>query len=270
MRFLAEGEPERGVALPVGKGVRRVVANNPGVMTYRGTNSYLIGWDDGAAVVDPGPEDDGHVRTLVEVAGGPVRAILLTHGHRDHRGAVAALRAATRARFYAFDAGLGPDVVVRDGDQVGGWRVLHTPGHAADHVCFVRDGVVLSGDHVMSWSSTVVAGPGSDMGAYFASLERLISVPAEVYLPGHGPPLPEPVAFAAELLEHRRMRERMLLEALGQGERGLGALVGRLYPGLDRALAGAAEGNVRAHLAKLVAEGRIVATEEGWMLAAQG
>ncbi len=197
MNFLAEPIPPRGVALPVLPGIRRIVADNPGPMTYRGTNTYLLDWDDGVAVLDPGPDDAAHVRHILEAAGAPIRAIILTHGHHDHSGALPALHEATGAKLHAFPT-LSPDIPVNDGDHIGPWRAMHTPGHAPDHLCLAGpDGIVFSGDHVMSWSSTVVGGAGGDMAAYFRSLERLLEVESSVYLPGHGPLLREPGAVRA-------------------------------------------------------------------------
>ena len=266
LNFIIEPPPARGVASSVLPGIRHIVADNPGPMTYHGTNTYLIDWDGGVAVLDPGPDDPAHVRHILDLAGGPIRAILLTHGHHDHRGAVPALRAATGATFYAW-ATLEPDIAVADGGSVGPWRAVHTPGHAPDHLCFAgRDGVVFSGDHVMGWSSTVVGGPGGDMAAYMRSLERLLEIDASHYLPGHGPVLTEPRRFAEALLKHRRAREREILASLGAAPASASSLVATLYRGLDPSLARAAEANVIAHLQKLAAEGRAVSIEAGWAL----
>lgn len=267
MNFLAEPIPPRGVALPVLPGIRRIVADNPGPMTYRGTNTYLLDWDDGVAVLDPGPDDAAHVRHILEAAGAPIRAIILTHGHHDHSGALPALHEATGAKLHAFPT-LSPDIPVNDGDHIGPWRAMHTPGHAPDHLCLAGpDGIVFSGDHVMSWSSTVVGGAGGDMAAYFRSLERLLEVELSVYLPGHGPLLREPGLFAQALLDHRRAREQEILGALAGGPASSAGLVAMLYRGLNPALARPAEANVVAHLTKLAGEGRVTTTDAGWMLA---
>jgi len=266
VKFYTEPAPIRGVASPVAPGVRRVVADNPGPMTYHGTNTYLLDWADGVAVVDPGPDQAGHVRDVLAQAGAPVRAVLLTHGHHDHVGALPAMRAATGAPVFAWrGSGFAPEVPLADGEMAGSWRAVLTPGHAPDHVCFVGpDGVVLSGDHVMGWSSTVVGGPEGDMAAYFRSLERLIGIAATAYLPGHGPAVPEPVAYAQGLLAHRQAREAAILAALDGGPATAAGLVGRIYPELDPGLRQAAERNVLAHLAKLSAEGRAVERSVGW------
>src|SRR5262249_28918630 len=156
LAFLTEPEPPRGTALPIAPGIARIVAPNPGPMTYHGTNTYLIEGADGTTVMDPGPDDAGHVNAILGATRGRVGAILLSHTHRDHAGAVRALRAASGAQVQAFHSGadpsFAPDIPLADGDAACGWTVLHTPGHAADHLCFARDGVLFSADHVMSWS----------------------------------------------------------------------------------------------------------------------
>ncbi len=270
MSFLTEPEPARGVALPVHPGIRRIVAANPGVMTYWGTNTYLIDAPGGVLVLDPGPDDPAHARDVLAAAGGPVIGILLSHTHHDHLGATAALRAATAAPVYAWlapaDPALVPDVALRDGDRVEGWQALHTPGHASDHLCFAGpDGVLFSADHVMSWSSSVVGPPGGNMADYVASLRRLLARDDRLYLPGHGPPLPDPVPFAQDLLDHRLAREAAIEALLTQTPRTAREVTQVLYAGVDPRLHRAAERNVMAHLAKLAAEFRVAAVETGWI-----
>ncbi len=269
MAFLTEPEPPRGVASPVAPGVRRMVARNPGPMTYWGTNTYLLDQPDGIAVLDPGPDDPGHVADLLREAGRPIRRILLSHTHRDHLGAVAALRAATGAPVHAYAhpavPGFVPDVTLEDGDEAAGLAALHTPGHAADHLSFAAPGGTLySADHVMSWSSSVVSPPGGDMAAYMQGLERLLTRDDHLYLPGHGPPLPHPGVFVRDLLAHRRAREAAILAALGNAPRPARDFVDLLYSQLDPRLRAAAERNVVAHLLKLAAEGKAAQEGEGW------
>ena len=270
MAFLTEPEPARGVALLVRPGIRRVVATNRGPMTYHGTNTYLIDTPGGVMVLDPGPDDPAHVAAVLAVAAGPVARILLSHTHHDHVGALPALRAATGAPVYAWHEpampDLAPDVMLRDGDAVDGWRAVFTPGHAADHVCFAGpDGVLFSADHVMSWSSSIVSPPGGEMAAYFASLRRLLDRGDTLYLPGHGPPLPDPQPFVRDLLAHRMAREAAVLAALGTAPRSTVALMDELYSQVDERLRRAAERNVLAHLLKLRAEGRAADGPEGWV-----
>ena len=269
MAFLTEPEPPRGTASPVAPGVRRIVAPNPGPMTYWGTNTYLLDQPDGIAVLDPGPDDPAHVADLLREAGRPIRRILLSHTHRDHFGALAALRAATGAPVHAYAhpavPGFVPDVTLQDGDGAAGLTALYTPGHAADHLCFATpDGTLYSADHVMSWSSSVVSPPGGDMAAYMQGLERLLTRDDQLYLPGHGPPLPHPAAFVRDLLAHRRAREAAILAALGDAPRPTRDFVDLLYSQLDPRLCAAAERNVIAHLVKLAAEEKAAQQEEGW------
>jgi glyoxylase-like metal-dependent hydrolase (beta-lactamase superfamily II) len=275
MPFLTEPEPVREAATEVAPGIRRVVARNPGVMTYHGTNTYLIDTPDGLVVLDPGPDDRAHVgHILAACADRPVALILVSHTHADHVGAVPALKAATGARTAGFAASaidaFTPDIPLEDGATVAGMTALHTPGHASDHLCFARPGeagarVLFSADHVMSWSSSVVSPPGGDMADYFASLRRLLAREEDdLYLPGHGPPLPEPRVLVAELLHHREERERAIATALASGARDPQALVDELYSQTHPALRRAAERNVIAHLLKLEREGRVTRRGQLW------
>jgi len=269
MQFLTEPEPARGEPLPAAPGITRLVAPNSGVMTYRGTNTYIVDTPDGALIVDPGPDDPDHVRATVRAAGPRVAAILLTHTHHDHVGALPALRAATNAPVHAWHAPADPAVVpdhpLRDGDRVGPWRAIHTPGHATDHLCFLGPGgVLLSGDHVMGWSTSVIGPPGGDMADYFRSLHTLLGIDGTLYLPGHGPPLAPPHPFVEALLDHRRQREAAIHAALGQEPATVRDLAAALYPDIDGALRRAAERNVMAHLQKLKQEGRAAEARDGW------
>lgn len=269
MDFLTEPEPPRGVAVPVAPGVRRIVARNAGPMTYWGTNTYLLDRPDGVAVLDPGPEDAVHVGEILRAAGGAVRAILLTHTHPDHLGAVASLRAATGAPVHAYSrpagAGFAPDRLLDGGDWVAGLVALHMPGHAPDHLCFATEsGLLFSGDHVMGWSSTVVSPPDGDMAAYMAGLERLLGRADIAYLPGHGPILADPGAFVHGLLAHRRAREEAIVSLLAQGRIDGAAILDHVYGGLDPRLRGAALRNIEAHLRKLEGEGRAMRDGAGW------
>jgi glyoxylase-like metal-dependent hydrolase (beta-lactamase superfamily II) len=262
-RFLTEPEPPRGVALPVAPGILRVVANNPGPMTYHGTNTYLIEDAAGFAVLDPGPDDAAHVADILAATGGRVGEILLSHAHIDHVGALPALAAATGAPVFSASGKFGP--AVGDGDVVGGWTALATPGHAPDHLCFARDGVLFSADHVMSFSSSVVPPPpDGDMASYMAGLRRLLARNDRLLLPGHGPPILEPAPFVADLLEHRLRREASIRALLREGPRTAAAIVAALYVPLDPRLKRAAQASVLAHLLKLRAEGRAEERDGVW------
>jgi len=259
LTLLTEPAPPRGAAVAVAPSVRRLVAGNPGPFTYHGTNTYLIDGPDGVTVLDPGPDSAAHVAAILAAAAGRVVRILVSHGHADHVGALPALLAATGAPVLRFGEG------VADGATVGEWTALHTPGHAADHLCFARaDGVVLTADHVMSFSTSVVIPPDGDMAAYMASLRRLLARSDSVYLPGHGPPITSPRPFVAALLDHRLHREAAILEAIRRAMLTPARVVEQLYVALDPALRPAAEASVTAHLLKLAAEGRAVAQDGAW------
>jgi len=276
MPFLTEPEPKRGVLQPVLPGINRVVAANPGPMTYHGTNTYLIDTTEGLVVLDPGPDDLAHVEAVLRATRGQVALILVSHTHHDHVGAAASLQKATGAPTVGFrESGsetFEADIKVAHGDGVAGMQAIHTPGHASDHLCFAlrsRDGtaVLFSADHVMSWSTSVVSPPGGDMADYFASLRLLLDRTDDVFLPGHGPALPEPRNLVRELLSHRLMREQAIEAALAGGSAGTYKLMDTLYSQVHPRLRRAAERNVLAHLLKLEAEGKVVRDGELWRAA---
>jgi glyoxylase-like metal-dependent hydrolase (beta-lactamase superfamily II) len=275
MAFPKEDPPEHGRAAPVVPGVRRIVAANPGRMTYHGTNTYLVDDDDGGGgitVIDPGPDDADHAAAVLAAGEGRIRHILLTHSHGDHVGAAAALRAATGAPTYALGAPqtftpqtFTPDHRLDDGAAVAGLTALFTPGHAADHLCFEwRDGIVFTGDHVMGWASSVVSPPKGDMRAYLASLRLLLARPHRLYLCGHGPAVPDPHGHVRSLIAGRLRRERALGAAVAKAPGDTHALMERLYAKLDPALRRAAERTVLAHLLKMEADGVVSRDGEVW------
>ncbi len=272
MQFLTEPEPARDVVIPVAPGISRLVAANPGPLTYHGTNTDVIDGADGASVLDPGPDDTVHVQAILRATGGRVARILLSHTHPDHFGAVHSLRAATGALTHAFyhsqDPHFSPDIPLDDGDTVAGWTALHTPGHAADHLCFAgADGVIFTADHVMTWSTSVVSPPSGDMAAYVASLRRLLARDDRLLLPGHGPPLAAPRPFLQQLLAHRAHREAAVLAAIADQPRTPAALVDIIYTPIDPRLRAAAERSVLAHLLKLQNEGRAAPQGDAWRAA---
>lgn len=274
--FVTEPKPPRDaeqVMLPgVGlSGIWRLVADNPGPMTYHGTNTWLIEAVDGFSVLDPGPDDAAHLAAILDATHGRIARILLSHTHADHLAGLPALVAATGAPSYGFhspqDTGFVPDHPLADGDVVAGWTALHTPGHASDHLCFARDdGVVFSADHIMGWSTTVVSPPHGDMVAYFASLDRMLARDDRIYLPGHGPAITDPRGYTRFLRNHRVQRERGILAELATGPKTTAALTKALYSQVNPALHRAAERNVLAHLDKLRAEGRARLEGDVWRL----
>lgn len=259
----------------VAPGVLRVTAPNRGPMTYRGTNSYLVG---GAtlAVIDPGPEHGGHLAALLSaIDGRRVSHILVTHHHRDHLGSARGLSAETGAPVLvgaraapAAGANAGhPPLMEGDRFTGDGWTIeaVATPGHASDHFCFAlpEAGAIFSGDHVMGWATSVIAPPDGSISAYVASLDRIAARPERLYLPGHGEPIPDGPERAHALKLHRQKREAAILHRLRSGPLDVTAIVQAVYRGLDPALLPAAEQSVRAHLADLDARGLIVADGPG-------
>lgn len=277
-------DPRHGEAVPVAEGVVRVTAPNAGPFTGAGTNSYILGERE-VMVLDPGPASEAHREALLRaIAGRTVSHILVTHTHRDHVDGLAALRAVVggitvgegpyrNARslqageenpfLYASDLEFTPELTVGDNDEVANAdvtvRVIATPGHTANHVAFALGETCFSGDHVMGWSTTVVAPPDGSMSAYLASLDRLLEERHARYLPGHGGWIDDPRKAVSAMKSHRLMRERAILERLGAGDTAIPAVVEALYSGLDPRLKGAAELSVLAHLEKLEADGAVVA-----------
>jgi glyoxylase-like metal-dependent hydrolase (beta-lactamase superfamily II) len=268
-------------------GVRRLLAGNPGPFTFKGTVSYIVGRGN-VAIVDPGPADEAHIAALLDaVRGETVTHILVTHTHRDHSPAAAAIKQATGAKTYAEgphraarplhigdvkraeaggDRDFIPDVALKDGEVVSGagWSVeaVATPGHTANHMAFALRGtdLLFSGDHVMGWSTTVVAPPDGAMSDYMASLEKLARRPEEIYLPGHGGAVKDAPRFTAQLIRHRQAREASILRRLAKGAADIPTLVRAIYIGLDLRLVGGAGLSVLAHLEDLVVRG-VVATD---------
>jgi glyoxylase-like metal-dependent hydrolase (beta-lactamase superfamily II) len=276
MPFLTEDEPEHGANLPVMPGITRIIANNPGPMTYHGTNTYLIETEAGLVVLDPGPEDQpDHVQAILRHTGGQVTLILVSHTHHDHVGAVPALQEATGAPTAGFIRSavdsFSPDIKLEHGGSVAGMIALHTPGHAADHLCFALpaasgEKVLFSADHVMSWSTSVVSPPGGDMRDYFDSLKLLLERDDDIYLPGHGPKLPDPRGLVRELLTHRLIREQAIARKLQDGPSDTYTIMSALYSQVHPRLRRAAERNVLAHLLKMEAEGKTAREGELWRI----
>lgn len=258
-----------GVPQGLGDRVVRVVAPNPGVMTGPGTNTYLVGTRE-VVVIDPGPDDPEHLETLVEVGGGRIRWIAVTHTHSDHAPGAAALRRRLGPGVgllgHSARDGFVPDSTVTEGELIGppelGLRALHTPGHASNHLCFLleEERLLFSGDHIMNGSTVVIAPPDGDMAAYLASLERLRDLELTAIAPGHGGLIDDPMAKIDEYVSHRLAREEAVVEALaGAGAATVEQLVPEVYADVSPELHPIARFSLWAHLRKLAGEGRAVA-----------
>ncbi len=253
-----------GVASALSPMVRRIVAPNPGMMTGPGTNTYLVGIDE-IAVIDPGPDDAGHLDTIVGCGGDRIRWVLATHTHSDHSPGVAGLAERTDAEVLAYDArdGLEITTALADGDTVEATefrlRALHTPGHASNHLCFVLEGerLLFSGDHIMEGSTVVIAPPDGDMAAYLESLERLRTLRLRNIAPGLGHLIADPKAKIDEYVSHRLAREAQVLDRLVAARTATGDdLEAVIYAGVATELHPVARYSVWAHLQKLAAEGK--------------
>ena len=270
-----------GVAEQVSPLIRRVIANNPGKYSYRGTGTYIVGHGD-VAVIDPGPALDEHREALTSaLAGERVRAILITHCHSDHSPLAAWLRETTGAPTIAFgphgavdttddeesdvkveesiDLAFVPDVRAVDGSLVAcarGWtmRAVHTPGHTSNHLCFALDqeGALFTGDHVMGWSTTVVSPPDGDMRAYMHSLRKVAARHDRILWPTHGNPVTDPAPFLDAYLTHRLEREQQVLTQVRDGVASIEAMVKVLYANVREELHKPAGRSVLSHLVKLV------------------
>ncbi len=273
----------------VAPGVRSVTAGNAGPFTFRGTNTFLIG-EDALAVLDPGPADHAHIEALLRAIGKvPVSHILVSHTHRDHSPGARLLKAQTGAPILAAgphrparpprageearlemgaDLDFVPDEVLADGTMVegDGYRLeaIATPGHTRNHLAFAwsEAGIIFPGDHVMGWSTTVVAPPDGSMADYMTSLDKLITRPERLYLPAHGAEIRNGPDYARGLRTHRKMREAAILEGIRQGDRSIREIVARVYAGLDPILFAAAGLSTLAHLEDLVARGAVVTDGE--------
>jgi glyoxylase-like metal-dependent hydrolase (beta-lactamase superfamily II) len=265
--------------------VSRLLARNPSPFTFKGTGVYIVGANQGArevAVIDPGPLIPEHLEALKRaIAGKRVTHILVTHTHNDHSPAAQPLKEWTGAKTYGFgphgsgktedgvkveeggDRDFVPDIVLRDGDVIAGngftFDCVYTPGHTSNHMCYAlrEEKALFTGDHVMGWSTTVVAPPDGDMAQYMESLRKLLARDDEILYPTHGAPVRDPKPFLQAYLDHRREREAQILACLRDGVTTIPEIVERLYADLDQRLHSAAARSVLAHLIQLETEGRV-------------
>lgn len=282
--YSTEFDARTGKPVPAGPGIVRVTAPNTGPYTFTGTNTYLVG-DSSLAILDPGPDDGSHFDALLSAINGrPVEAIVLTHTHGDHCDLVPRLQERTGAPLWSggphrlsrparlfetnpFHRPLGyrlvPQRELHDGDTLylDGLTLtaIATPGHCANHLAFAVDGadMLFSGDHIMGWSSSVIAAPDGDLAAYLASLDKVIALGRLRYLPGHGGEIVDGRDHARALRAHRLMRNGQILGLLAQGPQQLPTLTSAIYPQLSGRLALGAQRTLLAHLEYLEADGRV-------------
>lgn len=277
-------DPQYGKMIEVTPLVRRVVAPNESAFTFKGTGTYVIGRGN-VAVIDPGPLDQGHVQAILDgLVGETITHILITHTHNDHSPAAAPLKEKTGAPTYGFGphgmgAGAGvaegarmdeggdiaftPDHVIKDGDVIegDGWTAecVFTPGHTSNHMCFGlrEEKALFTGDHVMGWSTAVIAPPDGDMAQYMASLRKLLERDDEVYYPTHGAPVTKPHSLVRGYITHRKAREAQILSRLQAGDRTITDMVPVMYAETDKRLHPAAARSVFAHMKQMAEEGRV-------------
>jgi len=283
--FIRTFEAPYGEAVRVSPLLTRVLANNPGPFTFKGTGVYIVGKRE-VAVIDPGPLIETHIEALKRVlAGKRVSHILVTHTHSDHSPAARPLKEWSGAKTYGFgphgsgheggprveeggDRDFVPDVRLKDGAVIEGdgftIEAVHTPGHTSNHLCFglKEEKALFTGDHVMGWSTTVVTPPDGNMREYMQSLAKLQARDDCILYPTHGAPVTDPKPFLAAYVEHRREREVQILEALGADIDSIPRIVEKLYADIDKRLHPAAARSVLAHLIQLSEDGRVRADPE--------
>ncbi|NSY38117.1 MBL fold metallo-hydrolase [Leisingera sp. ANG59] len=279
--------PQPGLAEVLEPGLRRILAPNPSPMTYRGTNTYVLGTG-GLAVIDPGPDSDTHLKAILAAVqpGQQITHIIVTHSHLDHSPLARGLSQATGAPVYAFggpqagrsevmsglaadglagggegiDREFSPDVTVADGEVISGsgWEleVIHTPGHLGNHIALAWKDACFTADHVMGWASSLVSPPDGDLTDFMASCRRLRQRDWRIFHAGHGAPISDPARRLDWLIAHRESREAAILAALAQAPATARSLAEQIYTDTPPALLKAAERNVFAHLVDLTGRGR--------------
>ena len=280
--FDTQFDPQTGAAVPVADGLVRVTAPNAGAYTFTGTNSFLLGHER-LALVDPGPEDSLHLDALKRaIAGRPVDVIILTHTHRDHSASAARLGRDLDAPLWfggphrlsrplhrfernpirrSCDWNLVPDRTLLDGEIIAAGDVsitVHTtPGHCANHLAFGFGDILLSGDHVMGWNSTLVSVPDGSMADYFASLDEVIALPQRRYVPAHGGPIADGPAYAGALKAHRETRNEQVIAAVANGAHNVADIVDIIYPTQPLPVRLAARMTIKAHVEYLAGLGML-------------
>ncbi|OED47899.1 MBL fold metallo-hydrolase [Rhodobacteraceae bacterium (ex Bugula neritina AB1)] len=279
--------PQPGLAEELEPGLRRILAPNPSPMTYRGTNTYLLGTG-GLAVIDPGPDSEAHLAAILAAVtpGQQITHIIVTHSHLDHSPLARRLSKATSAAVYAFggpqagrsqvmarlaaqgpagggegiDKEFAPDITVADGAVISGdgWalEVIHTPGHLGNHIALAWGDACFTADHVMGWASSLVSPPDGDLTDFMASCRRLQQRSWRVFHAGHGAPITDPAERLDWLIAHRESREAAILAALAQAPATARSLAEQIYTETPPALLNAAERNVLAHLVDLTGRGQ--------------
>lgn len=278
----ANFDQRAGEVAQVSPRVRRIVEDNPGPFTFTGTCTYIVGQGE-VAVIDPGRENEKHIEAiLAALKGERVAHIVVSHTHRDHSPGARQLAERTGAPIVgcapftptpgpqsgldsAHDLDYAPARVMADGDRIENdaytLTAIATPGHASNHLCFAlaEERSVFSADHVMAWSTSIVAPPDGSMRAYMDSLDKLRARDDVVFWPGHGGPVSEPARYMRALAHHRRQREAAILSRLAAGDRTIPAMVARIYEGLDPRLTKAAGLSMLAHIEDLVERGVVIA-----------
>lgn len=278
-------DPRHGEPVRLSELVRRITAPNSGPFTFHGTNSYLVG-DTALAVIDPGPDDAAHVEAILRAAEGrPISHIVVTHTHRDHSPGARLLKERTGAPILGCgphraaralnlgevnpldasgDTEHAPDVELADSERIAGegWTLsaVDTPGHTANHLAFAleEEGLLFSGDHVMAWSTSIVAPPDGSMADFMASLERLMQRTDGRYLPGHGGAVDHPADYLPALKAHRLGREKSVLDRLTAGDETIAEMVATIYRDVPATLHPAASLSLFAHIEDLVARGFVL------------